>query len=238
MAYFSQFGQLQNFRRVYNRDRRESGYAFFDVEAFRAAVIVDRPHLVKHALINCKVAADSDQISQVQKNEMERKIYVSNLPPGTSDLDLFQLFEVFGKLSKAYLVRNRQDGTCKNFGFVIFQRQQDVEALLKAPPCVKFRHRKVTIKQAVDRQTQKQLKQAAPRVLLASEPTPHNGEGSSKRQMLFAARERPEDEANYKFHYARRRATAPVHRAGVPGAIHLSQTSLTRPSRGGTRLHN
>lgn len=142
---------------MYNKDLKESGYAFFDVDAGCAAALVAKPHLIGHAFVNCKIAADNSQISLVQKGEMERKLYVSNLPPGTSDLDLFNLFQPFGKLMKAYLVRNRANGSCKNFGFVIFQQLKDANRLLLDKPVIRFRERKLTIKQAVDRQTQKKL---------------------------------------------------------------------------------
>lgn len=59
-------------------------------------------------------------IQQSQKSEMERKLYVSNLPPKTTDVELLDLFQQFGPVSKAYMVRNRVDGSCKNFGFVVF----------------------------------------------------------------------------------------------------------------------
>jgi len=143
---------------MYNKDRKESGYAFFDVDHNRAQHFVAEPHLIKNALVNCKIAADSTRISQVQKDEMKRKLYVSNLPPTTTDLDLLRLFEPFGKMTKAYMVRNRSDGSCKNFGFVIFQSVTDIEHFLNTSRVVKFKGRKLTIKQAVDRQTQRSLK--------------------------------------------------------------------------------
>ena len=145
---------MYNFRRMYNKDRKHSGYAFFDVDACKADTFVAKPHLIKNALINCKIAADNSKISQVQKDEMERKLYVSNLPSNTTDLDLLHLFQSFGKLTKAYLVRNRSDGSCKNFGFVIFQSMTDLQNVLNNPRVIKFKGRKLTIKQAVDRQTQ------------------------------------------------------------------------------------
>lgn len=191
---------------MFNKDKKESGYAFFDVDSDRADAFVAKPHLVKHALINCKIAADNSKISQVQKDEMDRKLYVSNLPPGTTDLDLFRLFEPLGKLAKAYLVRNRADGSCKNFGFVIFQEQKDVERLLREPPSLKFRHRKVTIKQAVDRQTQKQLKKPAPAPLFSvSRFASEEPMGSSKRQLLGTCTKLNEEENNYKFNFRKRR---------------------------------
>ena len=100
---------------------RDSGYAFLDVDRLKAADFVRKPHQVINTLINCKIAADTTKISQFEKDEMDRKLYVSNLPPHSTDLDLMRLFEPYGNLKRAYLVRNRSDGTCKNFGFVIFK---------------------------------------------------------------------------------------------------------------------
>lgn len=143
---------------MFNRDKKESGYAFFDVDASMADIFISKPHQVKNALINCKIAADSTQISEAQRDEMSRKLYVSNLPYNTSDLDLLKIFEPYAQLSKAYLVRNRFDGSCKNFGFVLFQYSEDLEEFLKFPPLLIFRGRKLNMKKAVDRLTQKNNK--------------------------------------------------------------------------------
>ncbi|CAK0894441.1 unnamed protein product, partial [Prorocentrum cordatum] len=49
----------------------------------------------------------------------ECQLYVKNLPPDTTDLDLFKLFSPFGAMApsgvKAML---NDDGSCKGFGFV------------------------------------------------------------------------------------------------------------------------
>lgn len=186
---------------MYNKEKKESGYAFFDVDAQDAEAFVRKPHMVRNALINCKIAADNSKISLYQKDEMERKLYVSNLPPGTVDLDLLQLFESFGNLAKAYLVRNRGDGSCKNFGFVIFQRKSDLDRLLDGSPVVKFRNRKLTIKKAVDRQTQKQTKKTLTRDHKVDLPDYASREqiSSTKLQLLKRTILINEAEANYQF---------------------------------------
>ena len=189
---------------MYNKDHKESGYAFFDVETKDAESFVTKPHLIKNALINCKIAADNTRISQVQKNEMERKLYVSNLPPGTTDLDLLTLFAPFGKLSKAYLVRNRTDGSCKNFGFVIYQDKIDVEKVLHASPSLKFKQRKITIKKAVDRQTQKSIKKTSlvkPYIGMDHQHRPEGHQASGFQQMLTRTSMLNQDSNNYRFNH-------------------------------------
>ena len=164
MEHFSNFGPMHNYRRMYNRENKDSGYAFFEVDRQISHSITQRPHQIGDALINCKVAAMDCDISEVQKNEMERKAFVSNLPLNTKDLELYNFFECFGSLTKAYMVRNRQDGSCKKFGFVVFEQVADLEEVLSNQKPIKFKGRKLTIKKAVDRMTQKiiQKKSSAP----------------------------------------------------------------------------
>lgn len=205
IRYFSNFGEIYDFRRVYNKDRTDSGYAFFNVDREIADVIVEGPHQLRNALINCKIAADSTNLSQVQKEEMKRKLYVSNLPANTSDLDLLRLFESFGRLTKAYLVRNRLDGTSKNFGFVIFETLSDFEGFLAFPRTIKFKGRKLTIKRAVDRQTQKSLRKSQGERLV-EEPDCDRGLRSSyctsstptKQLVLKQSELLNENEGNYR----------------------------------------
>lgn len=203
LDYFSAYGRLHSFRRVYNKDYTESGYAFFEIDAHRAADFIQKPHVIRNALINCKIAADNTRISVSQKDEMERKLYVSNLPPNSSDLDLLYMFEPFGKLTKAYLVRNREDGSCKNFGFVIFQRKNDLDRLLEDPPVLRFRHRKVTIKKAVDRQTQKFKLNSQPtgQIVGARRQPSKELNGSTKTQILKRTLQLNEAESNYHFNH-------------------------------------
>lgn len=192
-----------------NKDRTESGYAFFDVDSETARDIVAAgPHQLGAALINCKIAADTSQLSSAQKEEMKRKLYVSNLPFNTTDFDLLHLFQTFGRLSKAYLVRNKADGSCRNFGFVIFEAISDLENFLSVPRTIKFKGRRLTIKKAVDRQTQTHIKQKEQLgydedLGLRSD---QSGDGpevwiSTKYQILAQSQHLQEDEANYRFNY-------------------------------------
>ena len=204
LNYFSWFGNLQNFRRVYTKDKKESGYAFFDVDTDQAQAFVARPHTILNALINCKIAADNSKISQYQKDEMERKVFVSSLPQGTTDLDLLHLFEPFGKLTKAYLVRNRADGSCKSFGFAIFQRKDDMERLLDDSPVLKFKQKKITIRRAVDRQTQKINKKCTKKTPLwvnRRQPSADQHFGSTKLQLLQRTTMLNQAESNYHFNF-------------------------------------
>lgn len=82
---------------------------------------------------------------------MQRKLFVSNLPVKTTDMDLLNIFQRFGPISKVYMVRNRNDGSCKNFGFVVFQKIEDATRLLNTSETLKLRGRRIRLRKAVDR---------------------------------------------------------------------------------------
>lgn len=184
--YFSNYGKVYNFRRAFNKEKKECGYAFFEVDYPTSDLIVAQPHLIGDALINCKLAADNTKIAQTQKDEMERKIFVSNLPMNTTDLDLYYYFGEIGKLSKAYMVRNRFDGTTKNFGFVIFQTHNELQKVLRMAENLSFRGRKISVRQARDRVTQKVIL-STPVIAKFTDETMDPNVGSTEESTLSQA---------------------------------------------------
>lgn len=153
--YFQKITPVHNFRRMYNENMRESGYAFFGVSADMVKEIISRPHIIGDTLINCKIAVDNTNIVEVQKEEMDRKIYVCNLPKNTSDVDLYYLFKQYGDVTKAYMVKNLNNGLPKQFGFVVFRTKEHIESLLASTPVIIYRGMEVQVRKAQDRQRSK-----------------------------------------------------------------------------------
>ena len=60
---------------------------------------------------------------------MVLNIYVGNLPYGTTDEDLADLFSQFGPVGKATIINDRETGRSRGFGFV---EMSDAEAGKKA----------------------------------------------------------------------------------------------------------
>ena len=57
---------------------------------------------------------------------MEAKLYVGNLPYNTVDADLQNLFAAAGTVKSAQVIKDRQSGRSKGFGFV--EMSSDAEA--------------------------------------------------------------------------------------------------------------
>jgi RNA recognition motif-containing protein len=57
-------------------------------------------------------------------------IYVGNLPFGTSEDDLRQIFEAYGEVSSAKIITDRLSGKSRGFGFVEMPNQDEAQAAL------------------------------------------------------------------------------------------------------------
>ena len=64
--------------------------------------------------------------TQEKSTDMEAKLYVGNLPYSTVDADLQSLFAAAGTVKSAQVIKDRQSGRSKGFGFV--EMSSDAEA--------------------------------------------------------------------------------------------------------------
>lgn len=60
------------------------------------------------------------------------KLFVGGLPFSTTDDELNQLFAAHGKVASANVVRDRESGRSKGFGFVEFENEDEGKAAEKA----------------------------------------------------------------------------------------------------------
>jgi RNA recognition motif-containing protein len=60
------------------------------------------------------------------------KVFVGGLPFSTTDEELNELFAAHGKVASANVVRDRESGRSKGFGFVEFENEEEGKAAEKA----------------------------------------------------------------------------------------------------------
>jgi cold-inducible RNA-binding protein len=60
------------------------------------------------------------------------KVFVGGLPFATTDDELNELFTAHGKVASANVVRDRESGRSKGFGFVEFENDEEGKAAEKA----------------------------------------------------------------------------------------------------------
>ena len=63
---------------------------------------------------------------------MSKKLYIGNIGPKADKASLKALFSVFGKVKEAYIVKDRQTGESKGFGFVEMSSDAEAQAAIVA----------------------------------------------------------------------------------------------------------
>ncbi|MGD9107823.1 MAG: RNA-binding protein [Gammaproteobacteria bacterium] len=60
-----------------------------------------------------------------------KKLYVGNLPYSVTEESLESLFSQFGQVESVVIIKERETGRTKGFGFVEFKKQADAESALE-----------------------------------------------------------------------------------------------------------
>lgn len=68
-------------------------------------------------------------------NTSSMTIYVGNLPYAASEEEIFDLFARFGDVSSVKMIRDRETGRFRGFGFVQMQRDPGKEAIHRLNGC-------------------------------------------------------------------------------------------------------
>ena len=63
---------------------------------------------------------------------MSKKLYIGNIGPEADKASLKILFSMFGKVKEAYIVKDRQTGQGKGFGFVEMSNDNEAQAAIAA----------------------------------------------------------------------------------------------------------
>ena len=79
------------------------------------------------------------------------KIYVGNLSYDVAESDLEQAFGEFGKVSSVSLIKDKQTGESKGFGFVEMPEVSEGQAAVKEMNGKEFMGRELKVDQAKDR---------------------------------------------------------------------------------------
>src|SRR5262245_47082018 len=79
---------------------------------------------------------------------MGNKLYVGGLPPSATDDSLSELFGQAGQVESARIIRDRDTGRSKGFGFVEMSTQPEAEQAIKQFNGADFEGRSLTVNEA------------------------------------------------------------------------------------------
>lgn len=83
---------------------------------------------------------------------MAKKLYVGNLPYGTSDSELQRLFEEYGTVMSAQVIVDRDSGRSKGFGFVEMGNQEEAQSAIDGLNGQELNGRPLTVNEARPRE--------------------------------------------------------------------------------------
>ncbi len=88
----------------------------------------------------------------VRRPKVAKKLYVGNLPYGTSDSELQRLFEEYGTVTSAQVIVDRDSGRSKGFGFVEMGNQDEAQAAIDGLNGQDMNGRPLTVNEARPRE--------------------------------------------------------------------------------------
>lgn len=83
--------------------------------------------------------------------KLGNKLYVGNLPFGTTEADLTQLFEKHGALLSVKVITDRETGRSRGFGFVEYEEASSADEALKSMGGTQIEGRELRINEAHDK---------------------------------------------------------------------------------------
>lgn len=117
---------------------------------------------------------------------MSVKLFIGGLSWGTDDSSLRAKFEEFGAVADAVVIRERETGRSRGFGFVTFDEESCADAAISALDNQLFDGRSIRVSKAQERQ------EGERRPFNGGERRPFNGE---RRQ--YGERRSYNDESSY-----------------------------------------
>ncbi|KAL1006144.1 hypothetical protein UPYG_G00068370 [Umbra pygmaea] len=107
-----------------------------------------------------------DKVANISSHDHKRSIFIGNLPFEISELPVRQHFEDCGKIDAVRLVRDKNSGLGKGFGYILFESIDAVQLALKLDGS-KLLDRPIRVKRSVKKE---KVKKGAPRFLREKGP--------------------------------------------------------------------
>lgn len=86
-------------------------------------------------------------------------IYVGNLSYGTTEDDLRELFGQFGEIAKANIIKDRETGRSKGFGFVEMENDAEAQQAIEELEGADHQGRNLRVNEARPREQKPQRRQ-------------------------------------------------------------------------------
>ncbi len=83
---------------------------------------------------------------------MAKKLFVGNLPWKAASEDLMEFFSQFGTVEDAFVLRDRETGRSRGFGFVTFTNDDEADKAIEATDGIQYEDRELNVNEARPRE--------------------------------------------------------------------------------------
>ena len=95
------------------------GYAFIFISQ---AAVAEKMTKMKFRLGDRMLQVQNINRNSKEKEEYKlKRLYLKNLPPNTTDRELYQCFQRYGEIRSSYIIKDRF-GNFRDYGFIDFER--------------------------------------------------------------------------------------------------------------------
>lgn len=136
--YFESYGEVIDATLMLDRDTGKSrgfGFITFKDPVAVKKVLEESSHFLDGKIVECKEAipksADPSDPSKTTNNFRTRKIFVGGLPHELTETTFAEYFSRYGCVVQSLIMKDRDTGKPRGFGFVTFDTEEAVEEVLK-----------------------------------------------------------------------------------------------------------
>jgi RNA-binding protein Musashi len=158
--YFEQYAKVVKL--VLLRDRgtnMSKGYAFVTIEGKEAADrILSQKNFICNRRVEIQPASKKNEKHLVDERRKRKRLFVSHVPPTVSNAEFEAFFSQFGEIHNCYIIQNYDGHTNKPYGFVEYDTEQQVMAVLHRKKELVLRGSKLSIQHFKTKEESEPLK--------------------------------------------------------------------------------
>lgn len=144
--------------------KKPSGFGFVTVKSREDMdKLISIKHQLKGSAIDCKEALNKFEAKEKECEERKRKLFVGGLPKNLKDDLLQEYFSAFGKVQKAYVVKDFKNGNTRGFGFIIFDTMEGYYKALNSSKPHTIYGKEIHVRETQSRKEEKERHKQKPK---------------------------------------------------------------------------
>lgn len=131
-GHFSLFGKITKVKIARHSNTRQSkGFGYLVIrDQISMQNILQSVHIIAGRRVDVQIASRAPRSKSNEQALLQRKIFTTNLPPGLSEAEFFEIFSSFGEVRNGYIKAVKEKRHMRSFGFLEFVEQESAQGLV------------------------------------------------------------------------------------------------------------